>query len=223
MIPPLIIAAAQMAGLDIIGIADHNSCENAAAVIEAARESGIKVLPGMEAQSVEGVHLLCLFDDLDAALELQETIYASLPDVPGAAKFVDEQFVVDAEGEFVRYCEKAISLPTSLEIEEIWERVEGLGGLCIPSHIDRSGTGICGVLGMLPEEPRFEAVEISANLTPEGARAKHPSVGSLPIVQGSDSHWLEPIGEKRTVFHLEHRSLAEIRMALKSENGRCVE
>jgi hypothetical protein len=73
MIPPLIVAAAQMAKLDIIGIADHNCCENAGAVIEAARESGIKVLPGMEAQSVEGVHLLCLFDELEAALAMQET------------------------------------------------------------------------------------------------------------------------------------------------------
>ena len=66
MIPSLIIEMALMAGLDIIGIADHNSCENAAAVMEAGAGSAVKVLPGLEVQSVEGVHFLCLFDALDA-------------------------------------------------------------------------------------------------------------------------------------------------------------
>jgi hypothetical protein len=75
---------------------------------------------------------------------------------------------------------------------------------------------------MLPETPAFEAVEISRNLSPAAARAKYPSVGSLPIIQNSDSHWLDPVGEKRTAFHLEHRSLAEIRKALRGEDGRSV-
>jgi PHP family Zn ribbon phosphoesterase len=220
MIPPLIIAAAQMAGLDMIAIVDHNCCENAGAVIEAAEGSGIRVLPGMEVQSVEGVHLLCLFDDLEQAHEMQESVYSSLPDVPGAARFIDEQFVVDAAGEFVSYCDRPISLPTRMEIETIWQQADRLGGMCIPSHIDKSGTGICGVLGMMPEEPVFEAVEISANLTPEVARVKYPSVGDLPIVQDSDAHWLDAIGEKRTAFLLEHRSLSEIRKALRGEGGR---
>ena len=50
MIHSLIIEAAVRAGLDIIGIADHNSCENAGAVIEASAGSGVKVLAGLEVQ-----------------------------------------------------------------------------------------------------------------------------------------------------------------------------
>lgn len=223
MIPPLIVAAAQAAGLDIIAVADHNCCENAEAVMKAAEGSALRVLPGLEVQSVEGVHLLCLFDDIEPALAMQEAVYAALPDVPGAGKFAEEQFVVDAEGEFVRFCEKPVSLPARMEIEEVFRKAVGLGGICIPSHIDRSGTGICGVLGMMPEEPRFEAVEVSANLAPDVARAKYPSIGGLPVIQSSDAHWLDAIGEKRTVFHLERRSLAELAKALRGEGGRSVQ
>ncbi len=223
MIPPLIVEAARMAGLDIIAIADHNCCENAEAVLKAAEGSALRVLPGLEVQSVEGVHLLCLFDVMEPALAMQELVYSSLPDVPKAAKFAREQFVVDAEGEFVRFCEKPISLPVRMDIEQVFRQVERLGGICVPSHIDRPGTGICGVLGMMPDEPRFEAVEISANLTLESARARYPSIGGLPIIQNSDAHWLEAVGEKRTVFHLEHRSLAEIIKALRGEDGRRIE
>ncbi len=222
MIPPLIVAAAQAAGLDLIAVTDHNCCENAAAVLKAAEGSALRVLPGLEVQSVEGVHLLCLFEAVEAAQEMQEAVYSALPDIPGAAKFADEQFAMDADGEFVRFCEKPISLPTRLEIVEVWERAEELCGICIPSHIDRPGTGICGVLGIMPQEPPFEAVEISCNLNVEAARAKYPSIGGLPIVQSSDAHWLSAVGQARTVFRLERRSLAEMRKALRGEDGRAV-
>ena len=222
MIPSLIVVSALQSGLDIIAIADHNSCENAGAVIEAAEGTGLKVLPGMEVQSVEGVHFLCLFDSLDSANEMQETVYASLPKITGARKVIDEQLIVDSNDEFIRYCEKPISLPTSMDVDEVYERVNRLNGIIIPSHIDRQSTGMCGVLGMMPETPVFDAVEISANLTADQARIEYSSIGDRPIFQNSDAHWLSLIGEKRTLLYLEHRSIAEIRMACHQENGRRV-
>jgi PHP family Zn ribbon phosphoesterase len=222
MVPSLIILAAQQAGLDIIGIADHNSCQNAGAVIEASKGSSVKVLPGMEVQSVEGVHLLCLFDTLEAAGILQEAVYASLPNVPGAKKVVDQQFIVDSQDEFIEFCEKPISLPTMMEIDEIYERTYALEGILIPSHIDRYGTGMCGVLGMLPESPVFEAVEISANMTVEQAKQQYPGIGEMPVFRSSDAHWLSAIGERRTTLYMEHRNVNEIRRACRREGGRRV-
>jgi len=223
MMPPLIIEVAKMAGLDLIGIADHNSCENAGAVMQAAEGSGIKVLPGMEVQSVEGVHLLCLFDSLVQAEAMQEAVYSSLINLAGTYKYIEDQFVVDSEGEFLKYCEKYIALPTSMDIDEVYERVMDIGGIMIPSHIDRQATGIIDVLGMIPETPDFDAFEISANITPADARLKIPSVGTKPLIQNSDAHWLNAIGQRRTIFHMEHRNVSEIRMACRSENGRRVQ
>jgi len=222
MIPSLIIAAAKEAGLDIIGIADHNSCENAGAVIEAAKSSGIKVLPGLEVQSVEGVHLLCLFDFIEQAEEMQQAVYEALPRIEVAAKLYEQQIVVDYRAEFVKYCTMPISVPTAMEIDGVFERVYALGGILIPSHIDRLETGMCGVLGMLPDSPEFEAVEISRNISPDMARERYPSVDNRPIFQSSDTHWLSAIGERRTLLDIEHRTISEIRMACKGENGRRV-
>jgi PHP family Zn ribbon phosphoesterase len=223
MIPPLIIEAAKMARLDIIGIADHNSCENAGSVIKAAEGSGIRVLPGMEVQSVEGVHLLCLFDSLDQAEAMQEVVYKSLIKTAGNYLFSEQQFVVDPEGEFIRYCDKHISLPTGLDIDNVYERVTDLGGIMIPSHIDRKSTGIIDVLAMIPEYPDFDALEISLNTTPEQARQDYPSVGAKTIIQSSDAHWLSAVGQCRTIFHLEHRNVSELKMACRGECGRRVE
>jgi hypothetical protein len=222
MIPPLIVEAAQVAGLDLIAITDHNSCENAQAVVEAARGSGIKVLAGMEVQTVENVHLLCLFDSVDRAELMEELVYSCLPDLPMTSRMIEEQMVVDSEGEFVRFCERPISLPTSLGIGQVWDRVNELGGITIPSHIDRQGTGMCGVLGMIPEEPPFEAFEVSVALSPEAARLRYPTIGGRAIIRNSDAHWLSAIGQSRTVFHIEHRCVRELAMACRKEAGRSV-
>ncbi|MEN6357117.1 MAG: PHP domain-containing protein [Armatimonadota bacterium] len=223
MIPPLIIEAAKTARLDIIGIADHNSCENTKAVIDAAAGSGIRVLPGLEVQSVEGVHLLCLFDQVSQAEAMQESVYGSLVSMTGTYKHTQEQFVVDSEGEFIRYCDRHIALPTTMDIDEVYERVRDIGGIMIPSHIDRQSTGMIDVLAMIPDSPDFDAFEISVNMAPDQARCAFPSVGDKPIIQNSDSHWLAAIGQRRTIFHLEHRNVGEIKMACRSEFGRRVE
>lgn len=235
MIPSLIVEAAGRAGLDMIAVADHNSCENAGAVIEASEGSSVKVIPGLEVQSSEGVHLLCLFDDLGQAEAMQEAVYEALPTPPlptrepvlsnaegrdGVRGFAQEQMVVDARDEFVRYCEKPISLPASMSVDEVWERVNEIGGLLIPSHIDRIDTGLCGVLGMLPETPEFAGVEISANITVEQAKLRYRGLEKMAIFQSSDSHWLSAIGSHRTVLHVEHRSVAEIAKACRGEGGR---
>ncbi|MCE5323983.1 PHP domain-containing protein [bacterium] len=223
MIPPLIIEAAKAARLDIIGIADHNSCENAGAVIEAAKSSGIRVMPGLEVQSVEGVHLLCLFDLVDQAEAMQAVVYESLVNMAGNYLFSEQQFVVDSEGEFIRHCNKHIALPTTMDIDEVYQRVSSIGGIMIPSHIDRKSTGMIDVLAMIPDSPDFDALEISINMTPDQARCAFPSVGDKPIIQNSDAHWLDAIGQRRTILHLEHRNVGEIRMACRGEHGRRVE
>ncbi|MCE5314535.1 MAG: PHP domain-containing protein [Armatimonadota bacterium] len=223
MMPPLIIEAAKMAGLDLIGIADHNSCENAGAVMKAAEGSGVRALPGLEAQSVEGVHLLCLFDRLDQAEAMQKSVYANMIPFRGNYKYTGEQFVVDSEGEFLRYCERHIALPTSMDIDDIYGRVTRIGGIMIPSHIDRQATGIIDVLAMIPQTPDFDALEISANITPRDARIRFPSVGSKPLFQNSDAHWLSAIGSRRTILHMEHRTVGEIKQACRGIDGRRVE
>jgi len=211
MIPPLIVSYAVEAGLDIIGITDHNSAENVAAVIEAARGTSLKVIPGMECESTEGVHIVCLFDEVEDALRMQEIVYSHLPDLPNRAETFGAQFVVDAEGEFVRYNDRLLLISTDLSLIEIANHVLELNGFAFPSHIDRRSYGIYGVLGFLPEIPRFHALEISRHITPEEAVTAYPDIGGRKIFQSSDAHRLSELGEARTMLDLEHRTVEEIR------------
>lgn len=223
MIPPLIVRQAIEVGLDLIAISDHNSAENVRAVMEAAKGTPLKVLPGIEAESAEGVHMLCLFDSADDAESMQELIYSTLPDLPNLADKLGDQMVVTAEAEFVRYNERLLLASTSLSIDEIAQAAKDRNGLAIPAHVDRRAYGLFGVLGFMPEESDFPVVEISKNITVENARLQYPDLKSRAMIRSSDAHMLADIGSGRTVFNMMHRSVSEIKLACEGRDGRRIE
>lgn len=49
-------------GIDLIAVTDHWCVDSATGLIEAAKERGIVALPGFEANSSEGVHILVIFE-----------------------------------------------------------------------------------------------------------------------------------------------------------------
>jgi PHP family Zn ribbon phosphoesterase len=219
MIPPLIVRRAVELGLDLIAIADHHSVENVAAVQEAAQPYGLAVLPGMEVQTREEVHVLCLFDDLDAAWQWQETVWAHLPDLPNREEFFGPQFVVDAEGEHLRTNPRLLQTSTDLGFEEMVRLVEEAGGLPIPAHVDREGFSLLANLGMIPPGAGVVAVELSARTTPQEARRRFPELAGMPLIQSGDAHHLdEMVGT--THLLLAAPTVAELRLALQGKGGR---
>lgn len=221
MIPPLIVERALELDIDLIAVTDHNASANVSAVQKAAEGTGLTVLPGMEVQTREDVHLLCLFASL-ADLEVwQHEVDLSLPDELNPADYLGEQFVVDENGDYVRTETRLLLTSTKFSIEEVIERVNQLGGLVIPAHVNRTAYGLFPTLGFLAAWWNFPALEISRHITPEALNNQFPSSKDHPLIQSGDVHRLDEfVGT--TYFEIETRSLDEIRLALLGENGRKV-
>lgn len=219
MIPPLIVQKAVELGLNLIAITDHNASDNVEAVLEAAKGEDLTVLPGMELQTEEEVHNLCLFDTLDQLRELQSIVDRSLPNIKNNAEFFGEQFVVDRTGKFIRRKEQLLITSTSLSIEEACKAVRNLGGLFIPAHVNRQAFGLIYHLGFVPPDLDLPALEISRHITPEQARQDFPQLKNYSLIQSGDVHYLDDfLGINR--FFLEKPTIEEITMALKGEKGR---
>ena len=221
MIPPLIVQEALERNIDIIAITDHNASANVCAVQKAALDSQLKVLAGMEVQSREDVHLLCLFENFETLAIWQSAVDASLPDMQNNAEFFGDQFVVDESGEFIRSEPRMLLTSTDFSIDEIFERVNTLGGLVIPAHVNRSSYGLFPTLGLLSDQWPILALEISRHITPEEASITFPDLKGIPLIQSGDVHRLDEfLGT--TIFTLAEPTLAEIRMAFKNEDQRKV-
>ena len=221
MIPPLIVQEALERNIDIIAITDHNASANVQAVQKAALGSPLKVLAGMEVQSREDVHLLCLFENFEILEIWQSAVDASLPDMQNNAEFFGDQFVVDESGEFIRSEPRMLLTSTDFSIDEIFERVNTLGGLVIPAHVNRSSYGLFPTLGLLSDQWPILALEISRHITPEEASITFPDLKGIPLIQSGDVHRLDEfLGT--TIFTLAEPTLAEIRMAFQNEDQRKV-
>lgn len=219
MIPPLIVQQAIANGINLIAITDHNSTANALAVIKAAQGSNVHVLPGMELQTREEVHILCLFDNIESAEKWHSLVAETLPPIKNNPDFFGEQFVVDETGDYIRSETQLLAASSSLTLKEAAELVASLGGLFIPSHIDRQAYGLLPVLGLLPQDVHFDAMEISRHTTPEEICTRYPPVKGMPLIQGGDAHYLhEIVGANE--FHIQNPTIGELRMAFNKQGGR---
>jgi len=219
MFPELILERAQELGLGLIAVTDHNSAENAAAMLRAAQGTGITVLPGMEVQTREEVHLICLFDTLAQVVRLQEEVYAHLPRLKNKEEVFGTQVVLDAEGEPIGMNDRLLATSTSFSVEQVVQQVRGLNGLCIPSHVDRPAYSLIANLGFIPPDLGIVGVEITHLVGPKEARARFPQLEHYSLVANGDAHRLKEMA-RRTTFKMAEATVAELVLALAGEQGR---
>lgn len=216
MSPKNIASTAREHGIHLLGICDHNSCENVPGVKKSAEREGLNVIGGMEITSSEEVHILALFDDEERLFSLQKIIYEHLPGLNDEKRF-GEQVVVNEDDEVLDFNTRLLIGATELSVDNIVKTIHELNGLAIASHIDRESFSIIGQLGFIPQGLQLDAVEISARGKVEDFKDI-----SFPIITSSDAHELDDIGSSFTQFFMKDVNLEEMKRSLLGQDGRKV-
>jgi 3',5'-nucleoside bisphosphate phosphatase len=190
-------------------------------VIEAARDTGLTVLPGMELQTREEVHLLCLFETPEQAEAWQGEVYRRLPALLNPEDHLGPQFVVDAAGDYVETEGRLLLTSADIGLEEAVTGVQRLGGWAIPAHVDRPAFSLLANLGMVPPGLPVAAMELFRHSDPVRAVAQYPELGRYSLVSGGDAHQLDEMSN-RTRFKVEGATFDEVRLALANRDGRKV-
>ncbi len=221
MTPTAIIEKARSKGLDVIGICDHNSSENVAAVMKAGEKNNLKVLGGMEVTSKEEVHVLALFDEDKKLSELQQIVYENLKGKNDEELF-GYQLIVDEQDEIIDLNKKLLIGATDLTVDRIVELIHSLNGLAIASHVDRERFSLIGQLGFVPEGLELDGLELSPRYMSEKKKLEFPMSSGFPLVTFSDAHYIDDIGKTSTVFLLDDITVIELKKALKNKDGRSI-
>jgi len=219
MSPLRIVEESLTKGLDFIAICDHNSAENAGAAVRAGAKLGIHVLPGLEINSIEEIHVLAVFDREEQALNMQAVVYSCLqgtnrPDIFG------EQVVVNEADEVEGFNNRLLIASTQLSIDAIVREIHRLGGIAIASHADRPSYSIISQLGFIPPGLELDAVEVSCRSDINDFIADNRKLRGLPVITSSDAHVPDDIGRCCTSFFIEAPCVNELSLAFKNESER---
>ncbi len=215
MSPKNIVEKAHNASLNIIAITDHNMTENSFYARKLGEARDVVVLPGMEVQTLEEIHLLAIFDEYDVAFDFQKKIYDLLPDVHNDIDFFGDQVVVNAENEIVRSEERLLLNSAQISIDNAVNLIKSMEGIAIASHIDSPTFSIISQLGFVPDNIPFDALEVrhhekKDDLLPFIMRK------DVPFVSFSDAHYIADIGRRKTMLDMEEPNCREIVKALKT-------
>lgn len=202
MTPNNIVNMAALKGLDVIAVADHNSALNLPAVASIARQVGVCLIPAIEFNTREEVHILGYFPTVDTALEISDRVRSFLL-LDNKPDFFGEQKVLNDRDEEVAVEQKLLIQALDLSIDQLDDWINDMGGLAVPAHINRGSNGILKVLGFLPPGANYDALEVAKKGDPVNQRL----LDSHRILHSSDAHRLEDILEREQFLEMESKTV----------------
>lgn len=200
MTPNNIAGMGVLNGLNIMALTDHNTSKNCPAFFKAAKKNGIIPIAGMELTTAEDIHVVCLFPELDAAMEFDNTVDSHRMKYPNRTDIFGNQLILDENDALVKTEDFFLPNATDISIEQAPKLVKEYGGFCYPAHIDREANGIIATLGDFPPDSGFTAVEFHDSENIEEYSKKYSEVSDKKIIVSSDAHYLWNIKEKKEFF-----------------------
>lgn len=200
--PDSIAGMGELNGLDIMALTDHNTAKNCPAFFRAAERHGIIPLGGMELTTSEDIHVVCLFDQLENAMEFDRYIGERRILIKNRADIFGNQLICDDTDNITGCEEHLLTNATSVSLDEAPELVKSFGGVCFPAHIDRQSNGVISVLGVFPESPVFTCAEVN---DPDNAvkYALRCGEAGKRLITNSDAHYLWDIKERVSFLELD--------------------
>jgi len=209
MSPLLIAQTAAARGIGLLALTDHNSSRNCPAFREACNRFGLIPLFGMEVTTIEECHVLALFDDLGTCAEMNRWIASAQPRIPLNRDYYSDQPVVDVNDNITDLLTYFLGQAVPYAIGEVGQQTHQLGGLFIPSHINRRAFSVESQLGFLPPG-NYDAIEVLPGSVGT-YRRRYPG---LPVITASDAHCPEQIGTHPFHIHLEEFDIQSVRQGL---------
>lgn len=215
MTPNNIVNMAYVKGLDIIAVTDHNVALNCEAVLKCAQNRGIIAVPGMELETKEEVHIVCLFSGLDEVLKMQSIVNKALPQIENREDIFGQQIIMNADDNVIGNYNQMLLTATALGIDEVFEKVSQLGGVVVPAHIDRDSFSIISNLGIVPDYLGIKYLEVSKSCQVNDFLISNPYLSKYSFIKSSDAHNLGSLLEKESSIEVREISIEGLFDSLK--------
>jgi len=210
MTPNDIVGMALLNGLDLIAVTDHNTIANAGSVIKAAQaqpENRLIVLPGIEVSTVEEVHVVCLFRDLDSAQAFESELDPYFSTMANRKDIFGNQILYDENDNKTGEVDRMLIASASISFDDLYHLADKFAGAFIPAHVDRDSFSVTSNLGFLPPHLEIHTIEVSLRGAENGFEKLNAGTYSRNrMIFSSDAHQLWAINEKKNFLLLPERT-----------------
>ena len=207
MTPSNIVGFAKLQGLDAVAIADHNAIANVKVAMDVGDAFDVVVVPAMELQTAEDIHILCLFEKFEDLQSFYNSIHFA--DIQNRAEIFGEQLILDEDDNILGKEQRMLLVASGVSVEEVVSLAKQHNGIAVAAHIDREENGMVAILGTVTED--FSVVEISATAT----KQIQCYTTGRKVITNSDAHTLEDIGVACGQLEVTERSAKGILQALR--------
>jgi PHP family Zn ribbon phosphoesterase len=214
MTPGNIVGMSAIKGLDIIAVTDHNTCGNCPAVLKLAEQYGIIAIPGMELTTMEEVHALCLFAELEDALRFSKYVSDKLMKIPNDEKAFGKQEICDEEDRVIGTEPYLLINATDISFDELGKLMKEFHGIYIPAHLDKNSNSLLSNLGFISTDADFAVAELADIGKLTKLSEANPYLNGCNIITDSDAHELGRINEPINFLMCEERTGKSVLHAL---------
>jgi hypothetical protein len=202
--PANLAAMCALAGLQVVALTDHNTVGNCASFCAAAEKNGLLALPGMELTTLEEVHVVCLFPDLDWAHAFGTYVREHLPPIRNDPEKFGPQVLMD-EGDGILGEETAfLAGATDIGVYQVSALVRSYGGVAFPAHIDRPSFSLLGNLSFWDPDMGFPLAEVTSHCPPD--LFERADLKGVRHITACDAHYLDQIPDAHQWMDLPARS-----------------
>ncbi|MEE0946526.1 MAG: PHP domain-containing protein [Acutalibacteraceae bacterium] len=200
--PNNLAGMANICGINVMAVTDHNSCKNCPAFFAAAKKYGIIPIAGMELTTAEDIHLVCLFEELDNAMLFDKELDKYRTPFKNRVDIFGNQSVMDENDNITDVVDDFLPVATTVMLEDAVKLVNSFGGICYPAHIDRQANGIIATLGIMPDTPYFSCVEFHNSENIDKYKKLY-DIKDKKILVSSDAHYLTDLREDNDFFEID--------------------
>lgn len=212
MTPNNIINMALIKELDVIAITDHNTSKNAKVICDIGKAQGMLVIPGMEVQTKEEVHVLCYFAEVSDLEAFDNALEPFRLKVPNRPDHFGKQRIMNHEDQCVGEYPFALIISIEISIEQLVKLCKAHKGVCVPAHVNKSSNSIFANLGFMPQDLEVKTIEIHKK-----SPLNETLVKGYQKIYNSDAHYLEHISEREHTLEISEKTISKILNYLSGE------
>lgn len=197
MTPNNIINMANLKGLSIISITDHNSLKQLPIVDEVIQSYDMVLVYGVEVSIEDESHVLCYFKTIEDALSFDKQIRPYIVEKPVNLSMYNQQVITDIEDLEKEVIPYFLGGGLSLDMSTLINILETYDHLRFLAHVDRDRNSGYHYINQY----FFHGVELSKNAKEDFI--KEIKSKNLFVLYNSDAHQLTEINEVQSTNSIE--------------------